>query len=324
MSTPRGSGTSGHNARRGPARLAAVAAGAVLAVAAAAGCGSSGGSSSAAGSGGSAAKKGQGPVDVLYAGSLVNVMEKGVGPGFGSSTGYTFQGFSAGAKALANQIKGEVRPGDVFVSAAPAVNNTLEGSKNGNWVSWYVTFAKAPLVIGYNPHSKFASALKTKPWYQVLSQPGIKVGRTDPVTDPKGALTVRALRQAATADHQPGLVTAVEKNSTVFPEETLVGRLQSGQLDAGFFYTSEAVPAHIPTVTLGAVHLAATYTLTVLNKAPHAAGGNAFAQYLLGPSGKSTMTADGLTLTPFTVSGDASAVPAQIKSLTSGTASPGT
>ena len=36
----------------------------------------------------------------------------------------------------------------------------------------------------------------------------------------------------------------------MFPEETLVARLQSGQLDAGFFYTAEAVPAKIPTVPL--------------------------------------------------------------------------
>jgi molybdate/tungstate transport system substrate-binding protein len=304
-----------------PARAGAAALAGALVLALAA-CGSSSGGTSS-GSSPSAAAKGHGPVDVLYAGSLVNVMEKGVGPGFNSTTGYTFQGFSAGAKALANQIKGQVRPGDVFLSAAPKVNSTLEGSKNGNWVSWYVTFAKSPLVIGYNPNSKFAAALKTKPWYQVLSEPGIKIGRTDPATDPKGMLTVQALQQAAQVYHQPNLASAVQKNSTVFPEETMVGRLQSGQLDAGFFYTSEAVPVHIPTVTLGAVHLGATYTATVLNKAPHAAGGSAFVQYLLGPKGKSTLTADGLTLTPPTVSGDASAVPSSVKPLVSGPASPG-
>jgi molybdate/tungstate transport system substrate-binding protein len=185
-------------------------------------------------------------------------------------------------------------------------------------VSWYITFARSPLVIGYNPNSKFAAALKTKPWYQVLSEPGIKVGRTDPATDPKGKLTVEALQQAAQVYHQPDLVSTVEKNSTVFTEETMVGRLQSGQLDAGFFYTSEAVPVHIPTVTLGSVHKAATYTVTVLNKAPHAAGGEAFVHYLLGPSGKSTLTADGLEVTPYTVSGNASSVPSSIKSLVSG------
>lgn len=292
-----------------------------MALTLAVGCSSSPGSST---SSPSAAAKGHGPVDVLYAGSLVNLMEHGVGPSFGSSTGYSFQGFGAGSQALATQIKGKVRPADVFVSASPAVNKTLAGASNGDWVSWYLTFATSPLLIGYNPRSKFAADLKSKPWYQVLSEPGIKVGRTDPATDPKGKLTVEALQQASQAYHDPGLATAIEKNSTVFPEETLVGRLQSGQLDAGFFYSTEATAAHIPTVPLGSLHEIATYTVTVPNKAPHAGAGNAFVQYLLGPSGRATMKADGLTVAPVTVSGDASAVPASLKNLVSGSASPGT
>jgi len=32
----------------------------------------------------------------------------------------------------------------------------------------------------------------------------------------------------------------------VLPEETLVGRLQSGQLDAGFFYSTETSDLKIP------------------------------------------------------------------------------
>lgn len=299
-------------------------AGAIVA-ALAAGCGgSSGGTVNIRDSGGPPpAAHGHGPVDVLYAGSLVNLMEHGIAPGFDSATGYQFQGFSAGSQALANQIKGQVRQGDVFVSAAPAVNKALEGSANGNWVSWDATFAKSPLLIGYNPGSRFAAALKSKPWYQVLTEPGIKVGRTDPAIDPKGKLTVQALQQAAQAYHQPDLAATVERSSAVFPEETLVGRLQSGQLDAGFFYSSEAAAAHIPTVTLGSVQLAATYTVTVLNKAPHAAAASAFVRYLLGPSGTAAMKAQGLTVLPVTVSGDKNAVPAAIRQVMPGPASPG-
>ena len=121
---------------------------------------------------------------------------KQLGPGFNTATGYTFSGFSGDSGSLAAEIKGKVRQGDLFVSASPTVNTKLEGAANGNWVSWYATFASSPLVLGYNPSSKFAADLKTKPWYQVLAEPGILVGRTDPVTDPKGALTVKALSGA--------------------------------------------------------------------------------------------------------------------------------
>ena len=232
-----------------PVGLMVVAAVALLASA----CGSSSKSSSAtttpttsapAAAPTSVAAKGSGPVDVLYAGSLVNVMEKEIGPAFNAATGYTFTGFSAGSSALATQIKGKVRQGDVFVSASPSVNTTLMGPSNGNWVSWYVTFATSPLVLGYNPHSKFAEDLKTKPWYVVITEPGFLVGRTDPATDPKGKLTDMAI--ADLVKKYPALAKITASDSNVYPEETLVGRLQAGQLDAGFFYTSETTPAGSP------------------------------------------------------------------------------
>ena len=138
-----------------------------------------------------------GPVNVLYAGSLVETMEQVIGPRFEPATGYTFTGFSAGSDALATQIKDGVHEGDVFVSASPAVNQELEGTANGNWVSWYITFATAPLVIGYYPNSQFAHDLRTKPWPDVAIEPGFLLGRTDPATDPKGKLAVTALQQAA-------------------------------------------------------------------------------------------------------------------------------
>ena len=76
-------------------------------------------------------------VNVLYAGSLVNLMEKDLGPTFQKATGETFQGFAGGSNALANQIKGRLRQGDVFISANPMVDSNLMGPANGSWVSWY-------------------------------------------------------------------------------------------------------------------------------------------------------------------------------------------
>ena len=112
-----------------------------------------------------------GTVSVLYAGSLVNVMENKIGPGFSKATGYGYQGFGAGSKQVASEIKSKLVKGDVFISAAPSVNDTLRGTANGNWVTWYGEFASAPLVIGYSPQSKFASAFKTKPWDAPLVSP---------------------------------------------------------------------------------------------------------------------------------------------------------
>jgi molybdate/tungstate transport system substrate-binding protein len=270
------------------------------------GCGAASSAASPASSGGSASPTGSGPVDVLYAGSLVNLMEKQIGPAFAEATGYTFTGFSGGSSALATQIKGGVHPADVFVSASPAVNDTLTGQANGNRVSWYATFASSPLVLGYNPGSRFAADLRSKPWYQVLAEPGILVGSTDPVADPKGKLARTALTTAATQQDQPRLADLAGDPSIVFPEETLVSRLQAGQLDVGFFYTAEAEAAGIATVPVPDQDLKATYTVTVLDRAPHEKGGEAFVQYLLGPQGVAVLERDGFTLTrPPTISGSA-------------------
>jgi molybdate/tungstate transport system substrate-binding protein len=295
-------------------KLTALAAVGVIAVAA--GCGSSSGTNASSPSSKAA---GHGTVKVLYAGSLVDLMTKGLGPGFTTATGDKAAGFSAGSKDLAADIKGKVKVADVFISASPTVNKSLEGSANGNWVSWYATFASSGLVIGYNPNSKFANDLKTKPWYEVITEKGFKLGRTDPATDPKGVLAEQALTTAQSGNHLPSnFASSVEKSATVFPEETLVGRLQAGQLDAGFFYTAESAPAKIPTISLSPIDLKAVYTVTVVNKAPDEAAAAAFIKYMLGASGKQTLTTYGLTTQTPTVSGSASAVPAGLQSTLEG------
>ena len=258
-----------------------------LVVCFAVGCGSSNGASSRA-------ETVHGTVDVLYAGSLVRLMEHEIGPSFSRATGISFSGFGAGSSQLGNEIKGSLRTGDVFISASPQVDAALEGSSNGNWVSWVAAFASAPVVLGFEPHSRFAAALHRDPWERVLVRSDFLVGRTDPVLDPKGKLTVEALQQAARDDHDPSLLVLLRSTANVFPEESLLGRLQAGQLDAGFFYANEAKEAGLATTPLTPVSRSASYTVTVLERAPHRSAADAFVSYLLGPPGRRFMAGDGL------------------------------
>ncbi len=162
---------------------------------------------STTGSNGTSTPTAKGKVSVLYAGSLVNLMEKKVGPGFEQATGYSYQGEGKGSTALANEIKGKLRTPDIFISADAAVDKSLMGASNGNYVSWYVPFARTSLVIGYNPNSKFAAdfqaaASGSKPWYQVLEESGMRIGRTDPALDPKGVRTIILMELAQQYYHQ--------------------------------------------------------------------------------------------------------------------------
>ncbi len=244
-----------------------------------------------------------GKVQVLYAGSLANLMEHDIGPAFAKATGATYEGTGAGSTALVTQIKGKVRQADVFISASTDANTGLMGAANGGWEDWYATFATAPLVIGYNPNSRFAADIKSKPWQQVITESGFLMGSTDPKLDPKGKLAAQALTMANIPSSAVG----------VFPEEQLVGRLQAGQLDAGFFYSSEAAEVGIPTIPLGSAYkLKATYTVTVLNNAPNSAGGIAFVRYLFANSGIALMQKHGLRLQPITVTGTKADVPSAL------------
>lgn len=274
----------------------------------------SGSAASSAPASASSAATGSGAVNVLYAGSLVNMMQKQIGPAFQKTTGYSVTGESAGSTALVTDIKGKVYKGDVFISASPTATKMLMGAANGGWVSWYASYASSNVVLGYNPNSKFASAIKSEPWYKAITTPGLKLGFTDPATDPKGKLVVQALSATAKSRNLPALTTIENDKADVFPEETLVARLQSGQLDAGFFYTAEAVPAKIPTVPLaGETDLKATYTISTIKGAPNEAGAEAFIAYLLGPSGRAVLKQDGFTLiSPPTVTG--TGVPSAVQS----------
>jgi molybdate/tungstate transport system substrate-binding protein len=291
----------------------------------------------------------KGTVSVAYAASLSNIFENVVKPAFDQSTGYTYQGEAKGSSALVNEIKGKLSFPDVFVNANPKLNAQLMGTANGNYASWYMDFARTEMVIGYNPNSKFAADFQaatngSKQWYQVLEEPGLRLGRTDPLLDPKGVNTIYTLELAAAYYHQPGLVQKIlgsdENTSQIFPEEELVSRLGAGQLDAGFFYINEVKGPNIPYIslpdqvnlgnpTMASQYATATwtnpktnavskgapivYTVTVLNTAKNKAGGIAFANFLLSSQGQSLLQGQGVLTTPLTVGGDATAIPQQLQ-----------
>src|SRR6476659_4691925 len=56
-------------------------------------------------------------VSVMYAGSLVKIMEQVVGPSFHNQTGYNFVGEGKGSVQISNMIIDGFRRTDVFISA---------------------------------------------------------------------------------------------------------------------------------------------------------------------------------------------------------------
>jgi len=189
----------------------------------------------------------KGKVFVMYAASLIKTFEDRIGPSFEKKTGYTYVGEGRGSVQIANMIIDGQRKPDVFGSAGTIpimkLMNNVGGSnqQQQSLAQWLVKFGSAEMVIAYSPTSHFHLDLdKAKkgqiPWYQVLSQPGFRFGRTDPELDPKGYYMVIAAKLANVYYNDQNIkqrILGQDRNpKQVFPEETLTTSLETGQLDA--------------------------------------------------------------------------------------------
>ena len=294
-------------------------------------------------------------VSVLYAGSLAAVMENGVGPAFVKATGYGYQGEAQGSLGAAQMIRGRLRTPDVFISADPAVNESvLMGPKNGGMVKWFMVLASSQLVVGYNPRSKFAAKFEAAeanriPWYEVLQTPGVRFGRGDPDIDPKGYRTLFMFGLAGQHYHRPelpGLLGDPRNPAQVFPEIVLMVQVESGRCDAGVFYQHEVEAYRLPyislppEISLGDPRLAARYarqtyttsssrqvsgspilfTIAIPETVRHREAALAFLRFLL--SSDSLLKQYGFGNVDHQVGGDVMQVPAGLREFISGTFKP--
>jgi molybdate transport system substrate-binding protein len=233
-------------------------------------------------------------VDVLYAASLVTPMQGPIADVL-RTAGTQFQGEPGGSKKLANFIASGVRSPDVFIAADPSIVAGL-----GPSVASSTVFARTSLGIAWSPKSRYHAlfervAAGRVPLLQALSSPGLKVGRTDPLLDPKGVLTVEALKAIAGADAERRLLGDDENPNQIFPEEDLLARVDTGEIDVGFFYHIEAVSRAYRYVALPpspASHV--NYALAIMKNAPHPEAAQNFASFILKGKGRAILERAGL------------------------------
>jgi molybdate/tungstate transport system substrate-binding protein len=94
-----------------------------------------------------------GTASVAYAGSLELLASSVLGPKFQAATGDTFQGRGAGSTTLAQEIlSNEISPG-VFLAVGKKAIKMLWPKRS----QFAIQLATDPLVVAYNPKSKYAS-----------------------------------------------------------------------------------------------------------------------------------------------------------------------
>jgi molybdate/tungstate transport system substrate-binding protein len=289
------------------------------------------------------------PVSVMYAASLIKTFEETLGPAFQEETGYPYQGEARGSVQIANMILDGLRRPDVFVSAGTIPIKKLMNASDP-LADWLVKFGSAEMVIAYTPNSPFFNDLEKArtgeiPWYEVLSKPGLKFGRTDPELDPKGYYMIISAELANKYYNDSGLKQRTlgedQNPSQIFPEEILKSILEQGQLDAVASYKHEAVARGLPYITLPPeINLAdpalsnhyktASYTLeegkgqtvfgepvyfsfTIPNTVKNLEGATAFGDFILSDAGKGILDSEGLNPIEPVIEGSTQNVPPVIK-----------
>jgi len=195
-------------------------------------------------------------LDVAYAGSMGSMIEGPIKASVAQSLKLDMHGRAQGSSALAQLIVGgNIRP-DVFVPVTPSPMLAVLRAGKADTAQ---PIAHTEMVIAYSPKSRFAAKLEAAGkgkgnWWEVLQEPGIRFGRTDPVGDPQGRNIVFTMMIAAKVYNQPDLVEKILgptiNEKQIFTEPTVQARLQSGELDAASAYKIQPGPFNLPYIAL--------------------------------------------------------------------------
>jgi molybdate/tungstate transport system substrate-binding protein len=195
-------------------------------------------------------------LDVSYAGSMGSLMEGPVKTAAAQTLKLNMHGLGQGSSALAQLIVGGNIHPDVFIPITPGPMLTVLRAGKADVAH---PIAHTEMVIAYSPKSKFApkllAAAESKAhWWEVLQEPGLRFGRTDPLTDPQGRNIIFTVMLTAKIYKQAGLVEKILgptiNEQQIFTEPTIQARLQSGELDAASAYKIQPAPFHLPYITL--------------------------------------------------------------------------
>jgi molybdate/tungstate transport system substrate-binding protein len=267
--------------------------------------------------GGDAAPRGTESLVVYNAASLTRPI-RAVLDSFAARTGTRYAQESASSLELVRRLTELQSTPDVLALADPDLFSTLLEPK---FTSWHALFGRNRMVLAYTPRSRGAADVGAGKWWEVLERPGVRVGRSDPNTDPSGYRTLLVWQLAGRHYHIPDMearmLRAAPQRNVRPREADQVGLLQAGELDYIWTYENLAALMFLPyvklpdAVDLGSPADSATYaaastrvlgkragdTITVRGRpilfgvsipraAPHAAAAERFVAFLLSADGR--------------------------------------
>jgi molybdate/tungstate transport system substrate-binding protein len=160
---------------------------------------------------------------------------------FSARTGVKYELEPGSSLEIARRFTELHRTADAVLLADPDVFPQL---MMPTYVHWYALFARNRIVLAYTDRSRGAKEINAENWRQVITRPGVEVGRSDPNTDPSGYRTLLTMQLAERYYHEPGLfarLLAAAPERNVRPREAdQVALLQTNELDYIWTYENLA------------------------------------------------------------------------------------
>jgi molybdate/tungstate transport system substrate-binding protein len=147
---------------------------------------------------------------------------------------------AAGSRTCARKISDLGRECDVMASADYTVIDALLIPGHA---SWNIKFASNEMTIVFTEHSKRQDEIDDVNWTEILLDPEVSFGRSDPDSDPCGYRTVLTIKLAEKYFGQKGFADRMLEKDRRFirPKETdLLALLETGTIDYIFLYRSVA------------------------------------------------------------------------------------
>ena len=244
-----------------------------------------------------------------------------------------------GSVKMAKQITDLHQPADLLaVADYNVIPQQLFAASDADW---YVGFAANAITFVYTDKSNGADKLTADNWYEVLAEPGVQIGRSNPDTDPSGYATLLMLQLAEQYYKKPGLAQSIITNAPPTnmrdTETELIAALQSGQIDYLAIYRSDALQHQFkflelpPQINLSdaayasdyakvSVHTAngdikggpIIYALTIPKDAPHPQAAEQLASFILGDGGQGVLKQDGFVLLQPAIANGLDHIPAAV------------
>lgn len=150
-----------------------------------------------------------------------------------------------GSVAAARLVDEGTRDPDIIALADPKLFESVLD------VPWYARVATNELTLAYDAETDTGRRIEAaEQWVDPIVDGPVTLGRTDPDLDPLGYRTLFALELAAAYYDRPALAEAVRESSRIFPETSLLARLETGAVGAALVYRNMALDHGFDTVDL--------------------------------------------------------------------------